>query len=327
MAKEPGQGTEHTSKWLDWLDVAAKLIGALAVAYITWIAKDYESKMSATTLLIQREQAESSLRASMLHDLVGPIVGQGPAKEFDPDRERLLVELLTLNFHDHFEFKPLLAEVDKKLARSGNEQGRRSLESVARRVIDRQVNMLGATARTLEDKAEPAVDWYFEETQGAVPTTTTPAECQSRGASTPAKFKGPYGEVVCANSPDNVYRVDVSIRGVDFDKKTVKAYVNIVRNKPATTPTPWARQFEFDLTPFDFPLTDNTEVDPEHRFALMLYNIEKGGKAHIEEEDVKGVVVLKLVWFPKGYITERERPVNYLEMRKVLGVEKKADKG
>jgi hypothetical protein len=316
MDKDTGQGTDGSRKWLDRVDVAAKLIGALAVAYITWIAKDYESKMSATTLLSQREQAESSLRAGMLHDLVGPIIGQpGQKKEYDPERERLLVELLTLNFHDHFEFKPLLVEVDKRLARSGKDEGRRSLESVARRVIDRQVNMLGATARALEDKAEPAVDWYFEETQGAVPLSP-PAECQSGDANKPAKFKGSYGQVVCAHSPDDVYRVDVTIRGVDFDRKTVKAYVNVARNTTTSPATQWPREFEFVLTPFDFPLTDNTEIDPEHRFALMLYHIRKDDN-----------VQLKLVWFPKGYITERERPVNYLEVRKVLGVEKKANKG
>jgi hypothetical protein len=316
MAKDAGPGTDGSRKWLDRVDVAAKLIGALAVAYITWIAKDYESKMSATTLLSQREQAESSLRAGMLHDLVGPIIGQpGPQKEFDPDRERLLVELLTLNFHDHFEFKPLLAEVDKRLARSGKEESRRSLESVARRVIDRQVNMLGATARTLEDKAEPAVDWYFEETQGTV-SLSPPAECQSGDASNRAKFKGSFGQVVCTHSPDGIYRVEVTIRGADFDRKTVKAYVNVLRNTAAAPVTPWAREFEFVLTPFDFPLTDNTEIDPEHRFALMLYHIRKDDNIH-----------LKLVWFPRGYITERERPVNYLEVRKVLGVEKKGKAG
>lgn len=316
MATDSGRGTDGSRKWLDRVDVAAKLIGALAVATITWIAKDYEAKMSATTLLSQREQAESSLRAGMLHDLVGPIIGQpGPQKEFDPDRERLLVELLTLNFHDHFEFKPLLAEVDKRLARSGNDEGRRSLESVARRVIDRQVNMLGASARALEGKSEPAIGWYFEETEEAFPLSP-PTECPPGGANNRAKFKGSYGEVVCANSPDNVYRVDVTIRGVNFDKKTVKAYVSIARNTPSATSTPWAREFEFSLTPFDFPLTDNTEIDPDHRFALMLYYIRKDDAIH-----------LKLVWFPKGYITERERPVNYLEVRKVLGVEKKANSG
>jgi hypothetical protein len=28
------------------------------------------------------------------------------------------------------------------------------------------------------------------------------------------------------------------------------------------------------------------------------------------------------VWFPEGYITERERPINYYEVNRMLGVER-----
>jgi len=48
----------------------------------------------------------------------------------------------------------------------------------------------------------------------------------------------------------------------------------------------------------------------------LLYHIKKDDTVH-----------LKPVWFPKGYITERERPVNCLEVRKLLEVEKKGTTG
>lgn len=145
----------------DVVDTLAKVAGAGAIVFAAIIANNYQVEMSdenirnqnkqaAFTILSQREQAESQLRASMFSDLIDPIVGSRSGDEIPADRERLMVELLTLNFHEHFEFKPLLLYVDQRLA-SGNIEGmskdeaikeRNSLRSVARRVIDRQIALL-----------------------------------------------------------------------------------------------------------------------------------------------------------------------------------------
>ena len=94
-----------------WLGIVVQLtvpIGAFAAA---WIATHFEARASARSILNQREQADSQLRATMFGTLVNPIVG--PEKDgqqpIDPVRYALLVKLLALNFSDHFEFGPLMA--------------------------------------------------------------------------------------------------------------------------------------------------------------------------------------------------------------------------
>lgn len=145
----------------DVVDTLAKVAGAGAIVFAAIIANNYQVEMSeenirnqnkqaAFTILSQREQAESQLRASMFSDLIDPIIGPRSGNEISAERERLMVELLTLNFHEHFEFKPLLLYVDQRLA-SKNIEGmskeeaikeRNSLRSVARRVIGRQIAVL-----------------------------------------------------------------------------------------------------------------------------------------------------------------------------------------
>lgn len=140
-------------RWLmDHSDPILKLTGTLAIVVGTWIVHSYESKLSAVTLLSEREQSESQLRSSMFSNLITPITGPQKAGEITPHRERLLVELLALNFHEHFQFKPLMLHVDKRLSgicRKINEgdikqaeYNRKSLRSIARRITQKQIKTL-----------------------------------------------------------------------------------------------------------------------------------------------------------------------------------------
>lgn len=78
---------------------------------------------------------------------------------------------------------------------------------------------------------------------------------------------------------------------------------------------PWQPPKRFTVSPYDFPLTDNAQLDVSRRFAVNLYYAT-------EIEPQKPMILLKLVWFPEGYITERERPINYYEVNRMLGVER-----
>ena len=140
-------------KWLmDNSDPILRLTGTLAIVIGTWIVHSYESKISAVTLLSEREQSESQLRASMFSNLITPITGLQIEGEIESHRERLLVELLALNFHEHFQFKPLMIHVDKRLSdiykiKDGEEKkqaeyDRKSLRSIARRITQEQIKTL-----------------------------------------------------------------------------------------------------------------------------------------------------------------------------------------
>lgn len=139
----------HGPKLTEILDVLAKLIGASAVVFVAVIGHHYQSSMTATTLLVQREQADSTLRASMLRDLIGPFVEFGK-ENLSVEREQLLVELMAVNFHENFQLKPLLMHVDHRLVQEKNgkvdqsqqDDPRESLRSIARRVTQRQLSTI-----------------------------------------------------------------------------------------------------------------------------------------------------------------------------------------
>ena len=345
---EMDYGERRPSGMYRVFDIIAKFATACAFIYAAWVAGQFESKVSGTTILSQREQAESQLRASMFHDLIDPIVG--PLKEGERiplDRERLLVELLTLNFHEHIEFKPLLDDLYKRLATnkslSREDAGiqRSRLSSVARRVIDRQITVLSVEAEKLGLKGYEPERIYFK---NSYPEKTNVVECHwtketeeteklpLNGPATPAALTQKVG----VKSPDNAYLVEILLSKIDIQNHTCRISLTIKKDpkKPKIV-----RVKEFTLTEFDFPFTDNTRIDKDHRFSLVIDNfvgidvspeedIAVGTQAcdhEHEKVDVppeKEIIVgLQLVWFPKDFITSRERPLDYSEIRKLLNVD------
>jgi len=301
-------------------DIIAKFVTACAFIYAAYVAGQFESKVSGTTILSQREQAESQLRASMFHDLIDPIVG--PIKEGERiplDRERLLVELLTLNFHEHIEFKPLLEDLYKRLATnkslSREDAGiqRSRLSSVARRVIDRQITILSVEAEKYGLQGYEPEQIYFKNSIG-----TNIGECywtkKTDGLllNEPAMPAALY-EKVCVKSPDNAYLLEIIVSEIDIQNHTCKISVTI-KDLPAHT---IVRIQEFTLTEFDFPFTDNTRIDKDHRFSLVIDNFL--GIDFLPEKEI--TIGLRLLWFQKDFITSRERPLNYSEIRKLLNVD------
>ena len=101
-----------------WLDVMMKLTVPLGAIVAAWLANHFEQNRANLQLINQREQAESSLRATMFGQLIAPIAGpRGSDADSDPVRYAVLAQLLTLNFHEHFELRPLLQDADDRLSK------------------------------------------------------------------------------------------------------------------------------------------------------------------------------------------------------------------
>ena len=83
---------------LDWL---VKLLPVIATIAVTVLADQYKTSLTASTLLSEREKADSQLRSEMFAKLVDPISGAKSGAEVPLEREQLLAELLSLNFHEH----------------------------------------------------------------------------------------------------------------------------------------------------------------------------------------------------------------------------------
>lgn len=97
------------------VDMVVKIVAALAGLAVVYIASSFQESINTANLQSQREQADSSLRASMFSDLIDPITKPIQGQEVDINRERLLVEIMALNFHETLSLKPLMVDVDRRL--------------------------------------------------------------------------------------------------------------------------------------------------------------------------------------------------------------------
>jgi hypothetical protein len=146
------------------------------------------------------------------------------------------------------------------------------------------------------------------------------------------------GQDICLFSPDHNVALTISIEKPFWDKGRFRVYVNAVTNPnhiaqnthiaffasqhkytSCTTAIKESKETVFDatfmVTPFDFPLTDNTLLADGNRFAITIE------KVNVDPEWVGKPrnVVFKVIWFPKSYFSPRERPINYEDIRKKLG--------
>lgn len=281
-------------------DIILKLTPAIATLVMGLVAYNFQSKSSVTSLLNQREQAETQLRAALFENLIGPLGASSDGTALDADHQRLLVELLMLNFHEHIEFKPLLIHADKRLAEEITNpakalSSRNSLRSVARRVRERQVTVLmkEQNSTTLIDGACSAHDLYcnFEESNNAYADNAKVWE---------------------ALSPDEKFSIQIRITAMDWTNQFFGVTVLITDKE-----TSKSRASSFTITPYDLPFTDNMIIGRNQRFSLGVVNIDMANK---DSGIPENVVTLQGVWFPKGYILPHERPVNFNEIRGLLNL-------
>ncbi|MEJ2321572.1 MAG: hypothetical protein P8Z31_04265 [Gammaproteobacteria bacterium] len=322
-------------------DVIFKLTPAAATSLAGSLAVDFQSNSAGANLLNQREQAETQLRASMFSDLISPLMGVRNNRELKLEEERLLVEMLTLNFHEHVEVKPLLLYVDNKLYKilEGEiEKGdlaeaeildmRWSLRSIVRRVLDRQLAVLQKECGNVEHDL-CTVDFNqnknlcisLEEAVSNVPIDNNPqclrfTETQIGMWETEEDEgeKKPQSHKVIA--PDGSYNIEIYITGAEWEEWRFDVNVLIFEGD---NPLP-IETSGFNITPFDLPFTDNSILDIDHRFALFIHDVYDANKDDSNDDDQERFVELSVVWFPPGYILPHERPFNYREIRTILNL-------
>lgn len=321
---EPADQVKHSTRLMDAVEVVAKFATPVAIivaagvgAYmantfqdrITRTTLESQRQISGTTLLSEREKAESQLRASMFSSLIDPIVGPKPGGGVSAEGERLLVELLALNFHEHFELKPLFDRVDKRLASEGAQEARRSLRSVADRIIDRQIASLRKEgSANSSDRAGARIDMLTITEPPLTPTQKAVFDSLAANEQRPyqvvATLQEPIGGLT---SPDGQHRLTIVIDEADWANHRLRVQLVDVSTKGESLNSNVA----FTLTHFDFPLTDNTLFPDGNRIALAFSSVHAEG-------GLKSAM-LKLIWFPKDYFTPRERPLDNNEFLKLVG--------
>jgi len=235
--------------WKDWLDTGAKYLGALAGLLAIYVAHNFQASLTTTNLINQREEAESSLRATMFSNLIKPLIVSDTSKELTIENEKLLSELLSLNFHENFEFKPLLNHLDERLMAlpSADREARRNgLRSIARRVIQRQESLVTRLDRNGRAQAATAVE------NGCITRIIILRENRKESfreakANEMAALACPEIlivreralQVTRINSPNNKINLDLSIEEIDWNNQRVR--INLImrpgdEEQPAAAP-------------------------------------------------------------------------------------------
>ena len=312
--KETGESRRETETKRDvqfWLDVVMKLTVPLGAIVAAWLANHFEQNRANLQLINQREQAESSLRATMFGQLITPIAGPGDSgAEADPVRYAVLAQLLTLNFHEHFELKPLLQDADDRLSKYKGAvapeavlQARSNLREAAHRVIQRQIAQLWddeivactpvARMETMfQFVSDPELEGSFSQSADTgtllVPSTAL--------------------KTFNVSSPDCLDTLSIVFDKPDFTSERVHVLIT-----PATSTTSVTDyRFDFALTSFAFPFTDNAPLPSGNRFAFFIKDVS-------DLDGTTKIMRVGLRWFPRNYYPPTERPTDYKEFRRSLG--------
>jgi hypothetical protein len=295
-----------------WLDVLMKLTVPLGAIVAAWLANHFEQNRANLQLINQREQAESSLRATMFGQLIAPIAGPGGSDaDSDPVRYAVLAQLLTLNFHEHFELRPLLQDADDRLS---NYKGtvapqailtaRSNLRQAAHRVIQRQIAQLwedkvatctpvASMETTFQFVSDPELEESFGQSPNSASVLVSSKELKS----------------VSISSPDCRDMLSIVFDKPDFAAERVHVLIT-----PGSAGAVADYRFDFDLTSFAFPFTDNAVLPSGNRFAFFIKDVSE-----LDDTGASKIMRVGLRWFPQNYYPPTERPTDYKEFRKALG--------
>ncbi|HSC14351.1 MAG TPA: hypothetical protein VLI71_04500 [Gammaproteobacteria bacterium] len=335
-----GTGAQQDAHWKElvvfWIENLSKLalpimtaIVALAGTYLTTRINE-ENNLRDT--INQREQAESALRTSMFRELVSPVVGDTGTMVEEPQRLALLAELLALNFHEHFELGPLLTYVDELPGQATRDRNR--LRSIGRRVISRQLAVLGpadeprASAQCSAERSD--VDIYL--TSDASEAIDARQSCQLlQGDATTAYFACSSAEVetvesvpFSVSSHDCQDQLTILLGDLNWASNTVRVLATSAPAPLVSGAPPPARAIpefvEFTVSPYALPFSDNTLLRSGNRFGVYIRQIEPSREPCEPPacDPSTRLMRLSLIWFPRDFIPPRERPTDFEHIRRSL---------
>lgn len=230
----------ETEKKRDRFDILTKTVTAIGTVmmgiFIPIVIhingeKNRQSQLYIQTMT-QREQSDSDLRSKMFDSLIGSYFGKGI--QTDPAKQMLYLHLLTLNFQEFFDARPLFEDLNETLAG----EKRQRLLAIAREATNRQVNML-----TSPDREPTEMMLCAKETK----------ECSKTGR---FNLKIKQGNL----------QLDVRLLAVD------SSYARVRVSAPAQT-FPF-KTAEFRVSFFDTPFMQNTKLGDGTRFSFILKNVD-----------------------------------------------------
>jgi hypothetical protein len=264
------------------------LLTAISVAILGFIGSNYlkdreitetasRERMQAnetnvriyTELMSRREEAESALRKDMFVSMIQSFLKPGSTSL---DEKVLNLELLSFNFHESLNLKPLFVYMDRQV-RASRDPGKRNylhrLQNVATEIARKQMLVLeGAGA-----KFDRIIDLdSLKASPGGIPLEegTLTLEGITRHFS-------------------------IIVQEADRKSREIKVRLEI-RTPSDTLGNVETSSVEFWTGFFDFPVIDNTRLGHDQRCAVVLNAFEDGSAD------------ITLAYFPGSYASLKEKP-------------------
>jgi hypothetical protein len=336
-SKPPSANRERTPLWLDAAGkFALPVMTAIVALAGTYLTTTINEQNNLRDTINQREQAESALRTSMFRELVSPVVGDSGAMADGnrPERLALMAELLVLNFHEHFELGPLMLYVDELADQT--EANRNRLRSISRRVISRQLAVLG-TSEAVRKGAQCAAErtdvdiWLMSDASEPLDqpqTCDVASSADSKSVYFLCSSKQQESAVLApftVSSLDCRDRLTILLADLNWASNTVRVLATSTPDPNAAAspgaPDPTIPEFvEFTLSPYAMPFSDNTLLRSGNRFGIYLRQIEPSREPCTPPvcDPTTRLMRLSLIWFPRDFIPPRERPTDFGEIRDAL---------
>ncbi len=253
------------------------LLTAVAVAFVGMKgsrildrqqARDTNARLYSE-LMSRREEAESSLRKDMFATIIGSFLDP---KSADLDGKVLNLELLSYNFNDSLNLKPLFLDLARKVRDSKDPRRPEYLERIAQVAKETSAKQLFA----LEGHGKSFRRTVDLEELARVGRTGVPLD----------------GETI---KTDGI-RYDVNLRVLAADPSQQTLMVRLEVKAPEGSSQPDTRA-TFEVSWFDFPMIDNIRLPNGQRCAVTLANFAGDVAADVAT-----------VCFPGEYASIKDRP-------------------
>jgi len=341
MAEKEMKPRDAWAKWESSAKIAAGFCAAIGAIAIPILISIYSEQSRRAEVLLrtmtERESADTNIRQSMFNSLLTGYLGAVKddfvkENELSFRRRIKFLELLTVNFQEFLNTKPLFEEIYTGLERkrtapnlSGTERKAWSdLEDeiirVARNVASRQatlLNSIGTSAVYAIEKEKPYCVRLYD--RGELDTLrrrdpVVPIEVfresgclehEGSAASPAASVDGVNSRAsdLKAKTPDLTgyeKRHSIELRLVDVAQARAKVEVTVYEDFFGGRVLQFSRpgrSLRFDVSYFDLPYMDNTKLGDGSRFAMVL-------------KDVYGETAeMEILRFRNDFMSLRDRPL------------------
>jgi len=309
--------------------ILAGFSAVISAILVPLFLNSYTEKNRRAEMLVQtmteREKSDTDIRQSMFQSLLtgylGAVKEDFVKADEDSFRRRItFLELLTVNFQEFFNAKPLFEDVyagmerKRAMAQSGAEQKKwddleNQVIGVSMGIVTRQstvLNSIGTNVVFNVDKGNSICVRLFSredfanlrKRDGTSFESFKPGHCIEK--STIEKGSSGNNEPEAAEPKGDSRRQSLEIKPVAVDKAYATVQVGIydhVFEGKVLQGSLLDRSFQFAISYFDLPYMDNTQMSDGSRFSLILRSIA-GDSVEIEA-----------IRFRSDYISLRDRPL------------------